>query len=552
MGFSRCKTLLKLARITARNTDYSHEIGRRFYSRKVVFSSAPANAWHVKPRQEEVEEQEETFKSVTEQLTSHRRPRRNLGEQRDRQDDAGRNFQAQESRFRSNAENGASYAQGDGFERPNFKDRSNYGQQEGNNFERGGPRFRSGQQGSTRSFDRTRPRKQNVQFGKLKRNELNNALQGHFARNTEPRAPLRQQDRRSSVLKDEVIANEENSRRQQKPKFRSDATDEPGDDEYEVILREIKGGKQEPVAFRRNYKLADVPAYQTELKYGDDEEEDDEDESEHDAKMLNSLGEDAESVSTVLSPVEENQTFARYKMLETPEGRVKYDLSADEFDMAGFLKKLEETKPLDQCHEDISDFGPTFPPTFNFAAYADKSPIIQEFVKLGVKLYKVEKNQDHMRSLLNVNPEKDLPVYLQFLHDCGVPADALGDVITKNPMIFQEDMDDLKTRIRYLRAHEFKVSSIARIVTKNPTWLCWSTKHIDERLGHFQNEFKLSGADVRFLATRQPKLITYKMKHILENTFAVKEEMGFNRREVQVLLLSKPRLWMNSEFFVER
>jgi len=71
-------------------------------------------------------------------------------------------------------------------------------------------------------------------------------------------------------------------------------------------------------------------------------------------------------------------------------------------------------------------------------------------------------------------------------------------------MLLKEDVDDLRTRIRYLRAHQFSLPQIARIVTKNPLWLTCATKHIDESLGHFQTEFKLLGRQVRKLAAKQP------------------------------------------------
>ena len=251
-----------------------------------------------------------------------------------------------------------------------------------------------------------------------------------------------------------------------------------------------------------------------------------------------------------LTSEEQVKAISREKVIKTPEGPIKLNLSLDEFDVNDFMKEFNTAvpKPLDECNEDLSDYGPNFLPTFNFAAYSNQSKLIQEYVKLGVKLYKVETNHDHMRALLTIDLDKELPIYIQFLYDCGIPANSLGDVITACPMILQEDLDDMKTRIRYLRAHKFTRDSIARIVTKNPTWLTWATKHIDERLGHYQNEFKLSGSEVRFLATKQPKLITYNMKHIHENTFAVREEMGFKKDEMKVLLLSKPRLWMNCEY----
>lgn len=41
-----------------------------------------------------------------------------------------------------------------------------------------------------------------------------------------------------------------------------------------------------------------------------------------------------------------------------------------------------------------------------------------------------------------------------------------------------------------------------------------STEKIDQRLGHFQKTFKLTGNEVRNLAVKRPRLITYHMAHI--------------------------------------
>jgi len=41
-----------------------------------------------------------------------------------------------------------------------------------------------------------------------------------------------------------------------------------------------------------------------------------------------------------------------------------------------------------------------------------------------------------------------------------------------------------------------------------------STEKIDQRLGHFQKTFKLTGNEVRNLAVKRPRLITYHMSHI--------------------------------------
>lgn len=202
--------------------------------------------------------------------------------------------------------------------------------------------------------------------------------------------------------------------------------------------------------------------------------------------------------------------------------------------------------PLDTCTEDISDIGPYLTPTFTFAKYANKSRTIQELVKLGVSLYKFESKKEMLDYILTLDFDRDIKPYITFLHDCGVPADYLGDFLTKNPNIFKEDMDDLRTRIRYLRAHEFNIDAIKTIICKNPKWLLYNTKDIDGRLGYFQSNFKLSGNEVRILTIKAPKIITYKMTHLMKNTLTIKEDMDFNEKQTKRLLLTLPRIWVKS------
>lgn len=202
--------------------------------------------------------------------------------------------------------------------------------------------------------------------------------------------------------------------------------------------------------------------------------------------------------------------------------------------------------PFDRCDEDLSHIGPNFEPTYNFAKYADKSKTIQELVKLGVELYKLEHDRDVMTMFLSLDFDKDMKPYIQFLNDCGVNPENLGHFITRNPKIFKEDMDDLHTRIRYLRAHQFIPEMIQTIVKKHPPWLSFSTVELDRRLGYFQNIFKLKGYEVRCLAVSSPKLITYSMDSIKRSTFAVREEMGFSESETKTILMKAPRVWIRA------
>lgn len=191
---------------------------------------------------------------------------------------------------------------------------------------------------------------------------------------------------------------------------------------------------------------------------------------------------------------------------------------------------------------------PTFStPTFNFAAYANKSETIQKLVALGVDLSKIEKKKGFPQFVLKLDFERDIKNHLLFLHDLGVAAEDFGYFITKNPLIFKESIEDLETRVYYLRAKKFAVNQVADIVVRNPFWLSFATHRIDRRLGWFQKNFQLSGDDIRRVVCKQPKLITYNMEHIRESTFTIKEEMGFDKDETKALLLAKPNFWMNGE-----
>lgn len=219
--------------------------------------------------------------------------------------------------------------------------------------------------------------------------------------------------------------------------------------------------------------------------------------------------------------------------------------------LAGNIYKVNDTLedideelpgPFDHCNEDLSDIGPKMTATYNFAKFANDSHTIQQLVKLGVELYKLEANKEVLEMFLKLDFERDMKPYIQFLSDCGVKSENLGFFITRYPKVFKEDLDDLHTRIRYLRARNFNIQMIQRIVNIHPPWLAFKTQEIDSRLGYFQNNFQLSASQTRNLAVKSPKLITYDMKRIRKSTFAVKEEMGFNVPEIHLILLKAPRV----------
>lgn len=229
----------------------------------------------------------------------------------------------------------------------------------------------------------------------------------------------------------------------------------------------------------------------------------------------------------------------------------------DEISEKELQEYIDDTFAKDQTNENLIEVGgattedeiaPFIKPTFNLAAYANKSRTLQQFLDLGVDLHKIEKRKGLGQFFLQLDFDKDVKDHLLFLKDVGVSPDIFGEFITKNPLIFKESIEDLQTRVNYLQSKQFKKEMIGRIVEKNPFWLMFSTRRIDRRLGYFQKNFVLNGNQVRLLSSKQPKLITYNLDHIRQSTFSVQKEMGFDTNETRQLVLQKPRIFMMSKF----
>lgn len=199
--------------------------------------------------------------------------------------------------------------------------------------------------------------------------------------------------------------------------------------------------------------------------------------------------------------------------------------------------------PLESAEDlDLSSYGSTLLPSYNFAAYADKSVVLQEFIKMGVELYKLEKDPKIGEFLLQLDFEKNVKPYLVFLTDNGVPPEQLGTFITKNPYIFKEDLNDLEVRLNYLKSKKFSPEMISNIITKNPMWLIIPVKAIDKRLGYLQQTFNLKGDQVREMITKAPQLMTISKKKIMVNTYLLKEEMGLDKHSLKKLVIQMPAL----------
>ena len=178
------------------------------------------------------------------------------------------------------------------------------------------------------------------------------------------------------------------------------------------------------------------------------------------------------------------------------------------------------TGPSQYDKEFLDKISPSLPVSFNLAAYADASETLQQLIKLGVDLSFVERRIQTAELILKLDFEKDIKPYIRFLHDNGVSADHLGYFFTLNPNIFQVHLDDLQVRIDYLKSKGFSTKAIAEIISFSPRFLNIPTVKLDAKLGALQNEFELSGHEVRIIVTKYSKIVScHQNRYKVSQTF---------------------------------
>lgn len=191
---------------------------------------------------------------------------------------------------------------------------------------------------------------------------------------------------------------------------------------------------------------------------------------------------------------------------------------------------------------------PVLLPSFNLAAYVQKSETLQQLIKLGVELDRLDETS-HGDFIASLDFKRDIePYILLFTKDIGFPIEQMGQFLTKNPDVLKQSMDDIKVRINYLELKRFKHDEILTIITRNPRWLNYATREIDERLGFFQKDFSLTGNEVRQLVVSYPRLITYDLVQVNHISFSIREECCFEKDEVKQILLKCPKLWTLRKF----
>lgn len=184
-------------------------------------------------------------------------------------------------------------------------------------------------------------------------------------------------------------------------------------------------------------------------------------------------------------------------------------------------------------------------PTMTLGSLIQESDTLKRLVDLGVGLH-IWDREGHLGLAAKLDFDRDVVHIIRFLSTHGVNDESLGPILTWNPGLLEEELEDLNQRVLYLQSKKFTRQEIAILITQSPMWLSFPVPIIDARLGFFQKSFGLSGAQVRHLALKAPRLITWKGNplKVRKQIFGLNEEMGFTREELRDMVLQFPQLLM--------
>lgn len=217
------------------------------------------------------------------------------------------------------------------------------------------------------------------------------------------------------------------------------------------------------------------------------------------------------------------------------ESQVSLDLDA-----AAELSALEEISDEEAVSISVPS---TFPPaSTSLRDYVDKSETLSKLVQLGVNLWKLEQRPNVGSMLLRLNFNTDVAPRLLFLKEIGVEDSRFGYIISHNPFILTENLENLQARVNYLKSKEFSSETIASMVSRAPYLLNFSVKRLDNRLGFYQRQLSLSASNTRNIVARLPRLLCGSLEPVKENLKVCKIELGFKSNEIQQMIIAVPKL----------
>uniref|UniRef100_A0A3B3DFB3 Transcription termination factor 3, mitochondrial n=1 Tax=Oryzias melastigma TaxID=30732 RepID=A0A3B3DFB3_ORYME len=211
-----------------------------------------------------------------------------------------------------------------------------------------------------------------------------------------------------------------------------------------------------------------------------------------------------------------------------------------DLDDAGESSALEEI-----CDEEaISISIPTsLPPvSTSLRDYVEKSETLTKLVQLGVNLWKLEQRPNVGSMLLRLDFKTDVVPRLMFLKEMGVEDSRIGYIISHNPFILSESIENLRDRVSYLKSRKFSSETVASMVSRAPYLLNFNVKRLDNRLGFYQQQLQLSASNTRNIVARLPRLLCVSLEPIKENLKVCEIELGFKKNEIQHIVLAVPKV----------
>lgn len=187
------------------------------------------------------------------------------------------------------------------------------------------------------------------------------------------------------------------------------------------------------------------------------------------------------------------------------------------------------------------------PVSFTLRPYVDKSETLSKLVQLGVDLWKLEQRPNVGSMLVKLDFHTDVAPRLLFLKDLGVEETKLGSLLTKNPFILTESLENLEARVSYLKSKKFSTQSVAAMVSKAPYLLNFSVERLDNRLGFFQQQLSLSSEKTRNVVIRLPKLLCGSLEPVKENLKVFELEFGFRDNEIQQIVTTVPKILIGNK-----
>ncbi|RUS71922.1 hypothetical protein EGW08_020315 [Elysia chlorotica] len=183
----------------------------------------------------------------------------------------------------------------------------------------------------------------------------------------------------------------------------------------------------------------------------------------------------------------------------------------------------------------------------NLVPYVSRSETLQNLVKLGVNLDMVQRVEGVAELLLQSQFDRDIAPLIHLLHLAGVPAESMGLMITRNPLLLTQSVEDLSSRIGYLLHKNFSQTEVASIVTRAPVTLLMDPVKMDSKLAFLQTTFDLTGQEVRQVILKYPKLIPWRRDMIANVRFHLQEFLVLSKPQLKEMLLKEPKIFFSRQ-----